>query len=190
MHPFIYAPFGVFVEVDREKLYNEFMENLRKRKTIRLKGFDYSANGAYFITICTQNKVCCLSKVVGRGLAPAETQLTEYGKIAEEQLFSLEKRYTHISIREYTIMPNHIHFILMINNTAAGASPCPTVSDIICTYKSLTTRLCKQKGYNAEKFFQTSFYDHIIRDNEDYNTKAQYINTNPQKWDEDEYFEN
>ena len=101
---------------------------------------------------------------------------------------SLEKRYGNIHICEYVIMPNHIHFILMINKVAAGASPCPTVSDIICTYKSLTTRLCKQKGYSGNKLFQTSFYDHIIRDDEDYNTKAQYIDTNPLTWERDELY--
>lgn len=188
LQPFIYAPFGVFVEVQRKKLYNLVMENFKKRKVLRLKGFDYSASGAYFITICIQNKIHCLSKIVGRGLAPAEIHLTEYGKIAEEQLLSLEKRYGNIHICEYVIMPNHIHFILTINKVAAGASPCPTVSDIICTYKSLTTRLCKQKGYNGNKLFQTSFYDHIIRDDEDYNTKAQYIDTNPLTWERDELY--
>lgn len=162
--------------------------DLPKRKPNRLKGFDYASDGAYFITVCTKNKIRCLSKVVGRGLAPAEIQLTEYGKIAEEQLLSLEKRYSNIRICEYVIMPNHIHLILTINKTAAGASPCHTVTDIICAYKSLTTRLCKQKGFNGNKLFQTSFYDHIIRDDEDYQIKYQYIDENPIKWTEDELY--
>ena len=65
--------------------------DLPKRKPNRLKGFDYSASGAYFITICIQNKIQCLSKVVGRGLAPAEIQLTEYGKIAKNNYYLWKK---------------------------------------------------------------------------------------------------
>lgn len=142
----------------------------------------------YFITICSDNKKCIFSKIVGQGLAPAEVKLTRYGKIAEEQLLLLKNRYKTIDVNEFVIMPNHIHIILSIHGSAAGASPCPTVSDIICVYKSLTTRICKKAGYQNQKIFQTSFYDHIIRDNEDYITKAQYIENNPAKWQEDKYY--
>ena len=115
-----------------------------KRKHTRLKEYDYSYNGYYFVTICTQNRVNILSKIVGRGLAPAEKTydicLTEYGKLAEQQLFDLEKRYDNMHIDFYCIMPNHIHIIIVLKETA-GASPRPTLNDIICSYKSLTTRL-------------------------------------------------
>ena len=163
------------------------MAELPKRKPNRLNNYDYSKNGMYFITICSDNKKCIFSKIVGQGLAPAEVRLSEYGKIAEEQLLLLKNRYSTIDINKFVIMPNHIHIILTINNKAAGASPCPTVSDIICTYKSLTTKMCKNAGYQNKKIFQNSFYDHIIRNDEDYITKAQYIENNPAKWREDKY---
>ena len=101
--------------------------HLTKRKHPRLARYDYSTAGAYFITICTQNRKCLLSHIAGQKLAPAEIQYTAYGKIAEEQLFLLEKRYPCLKIDQYVIMPNHIHAILLLDG-AAGASPRPTYS--------------------------------------------------------------
>ena len=140
--------------------------NLPKRKHPRLDNYDYSTAGAYFITICTQNRRCFLSHIVGRGLAPAEAHLTGYGAIAEEQLLLLEERYPQLKINQYVIMPNHIHAILLLEETA-GASPRPTITDVVCAYKSLTTRKCKQFK-PIEKLFQTSFYEHVIRGQADY----------------------
>ena len=84
-------------------------------------------------------------------------------------------------------MPNHIHLILVLNNKAAGASPRPTVTDIICTYKSLTTKECKGNGFNG-KLFQDSFYEHIIRGREDYEESVKYIYENPVRWYYDELY--
>ena len=162
---------------------------LPNRKPNRLKQYDYTGNGAYFITICTQNRAEILSEIiVGRGLAPAECKLSEYGKIAEQELLNLEKRYAGVKIDKYVIMPNHIHAIISINNDlTAGASPRPTLSDIICTFKSITTRLCN-KRHKGNKIFQTSFYDHIIRGQEDFKEIWEYIDGNPQKWREDRFY--
>ncbi|MBE5792717.1 MAG: transposase [Clostridiales bacterium] len=157
-----------------------------KRKHPRLKSFDYSTPGAYFVTICTQNKRCLLSSIVGRGLAPAENHLTEYGKIAMEQLFLLEKRYDFLKIDQYVIMPNHVHVIFILSQTA-GASPRPTMTDIVCAYKSLTTRECK-KVKPIDKLFQTSFYEHVVRGQEDYDEIAEYIVNNPKKWELDKLY--
>ena len=160
------------------------MENtLPIRKHPRLKNFDYSSAGAYFITICTHNRKCLFSHIVGRGLAPAEIRYTAYGQIAKEQLFLLEKRYPFLKIDQYVIMPNHIHVILMLSE-AAGASPPPTGADMVCAYKSLTTRECK-KAIPVDKVFQDSFYEHIIRGKEDYIGIAEYIINNPKQWEMD-----
>ncbi len=161
--------------------------DLPQRKHPRLKSYDYSTPGAYFITICTQNKKCLLSHIVGRGLAPAETVLTACGQIAKQQLLMIPSRYPGTAIEHLVIMPNHIHFILQIFDTRAGASPRPTVMDMICTYKSLVTRSCK-KELAADKLFQTSFYDHIIRNDRDYEEIARYICENPQRWASDEFY--
>ncbi len=171
------------IKMDKEK-------ELPKRKHPRLDNYDYSAAGAYFVTICTQNRRCVLSRIVGRGLAPAETAGIEYtslGTIAEKQLLLLEDRYPCFAVDQYVIMPNHIHAIIILNGETAGASPRPTVMDIVCAYKSLTTRECKKNGFE-EKLFQTSFYEHIIRGREDYEETVKYIYENPIRWCYDELY--
>ncbi len=179
-------------------------KELPRRKHPRLDNYDYSSAGAYFVTICTQDRRRVLSHVVGRGLAPAGTpkiEYTSFGEIAEKQLFLLEVRYPHLTIDKYVIMPDHIHAIMILDgkaaeaslchaakdvvctheSMAAGASPCPTIMDIVCAYKSLTSRECKKNGFDG-KLFQTSFYEHIIRGKEDYEEIAKYIYENPMRW--------
>ena len=154
-----------------------------KRKHSRLHNYDYSAAGAYFVTICTQGRRCLLSHIVGRGLAPAEIQYTAYGNIAREQLLLLEKRYPALRIDQYVIMPNHIHVIFMLEESA-GASPRPTIPDVVCAYKSLTTKACKAVQ-PIDKLFQTSFYEHVLRGQADYDEIAEYIANNPKQWELD-----
>ena len=165
-------------------------KELLKRKHPRLDSYDYSSAGAYFITICTENRKCALSRIVGRGLAPAETigiEYTTFGEIAEKQLLLLKDRYPYLEVDQYVIMPNHIHAIMVLSVEAAGASPRPTIKDIVCAYKSLTTIECKKKGFDG-KVFQTSFYDHIIRGREDYEDHLRYIYENPMNWYYDELY--
>ena len=114
-------------------------KSLPKRKHPRLNDYDYGTPGAYFVTICTQNRRCILAKIVGRGLAPAEIQYTPYGDIAREQLLLLQERYPTLKIDQYVIMPNHIHAVLMLEDVGED-SVRPKITDIICTYKSLATR--------------------------------------------------
>ncbi len=160
-----------------------------QRKSQRLKGYDYATPGAYFITICVKERTELLSKiVVGQGLAPAENQLSVYGYIAKEQIDMLENRYAGIKIDKYVIMPNHIHVLISNYQTTAGASPCPTISEVICTFKSVTTRLCKKEGYDEPHLFQSSFHDHIIRDDKDYQKIWEYIDTNVIKWEKDCFY--
>jgi REP element-mobilizing transposase RayT len=171
------------ITMDKEK-------ELPKRKHPRLDNYDYSSAGAYFVTICTQNRRCVLSRIVGRGLAPAEitgVEYTSFGEIAEKQLFLLKDRYPYLAVDKYVIMPNHIHVIMILSGSAAGASPRPTIADIVCAYKSLTTRECKKNGFEGI-LFQTSFYEHIIRGREDYEEIVKYIYENPLRWYYDELY--
>ena len=171
------------MKMDKEK-------ELPKRKHPRLDNYDYSSAGAYFVTICTQNRRCVLSRIVGRGLAPAEitgVEYTSFGEIAEKQLFLLKDRYPYLAVDKYVIMPNHIHVIMILSRRAAGASPRPTIADIVCAYKSLTTRECKKNGFEGI-LFQTSFYEHIIRGREDYEEIVKYIYENPLRWYYDELY--
>ena len=161
---------------------------LPKRKSNRLDGFDYSTPRGYFITICTENRKKILSTVVGEGLAPPEIQLTKYGKIVEEQLLLLENRYSNLQLDIFAIMPNHIHILFILLEETGGASPSPTISDIVCAFKSQCVRDCRNAGFQGA-LFQRSFHDHIIRNREDYEQVSKYICENPLNWETDELFE-
>ena len=156
-----------------------------KRKRNRLPGYDYSQIGTYFITVCTENKRCVLSKVVGVGvLDDPEIRLTEYGEIAQNCIKEMNDIYENIEIEKYVIMPNHIHFLISIINGSSG-TPTPTNSGIP-NFVSTIKRFCNKKY--MENIWQRSYYDHIIRDDEDYFTIWNYINDNPAKWLEDKYY--
>ena len=164
-------------------------KELPKRKPNRLNGFDYGAGHAYFITICTQNREKILSKIssVGEGLAPPEMQTTKIGKIVEEQLLLLENRFSNLKIENYVIMPNHIHIIFSLLGETGGASPSPTICDVVCAFKSLAARECKKIGFK-DKLFQRSYHDHVIRNREDYEEASRYIYENPINWETDEFY--
>ena len=152
------------------------MPNLPQRKHPRLKEYNYSTPGAYFITICTHEHRCLFGEYTNTDLI-----LSAYGCIAEEQLFLLETRYPFLKITHHVIMPNHIHAILELDTSSNPPDKRPTLNDIICAYKSLTTRACKQQK-PIDKLFQASYYDHVIRTDADYREIAQYIIDNPAKW--------
>ena len=127
---------------------------------------------------------------VGRGLAPAGAvvQLTALGRIVEHQLISLEQRYTNVKIDKYAIMPNHIHTIIRLTEETAGASPRPTLMDVVGAYKSLMTRACNLADNTpGRKLFQTSFYDTVLRNEKAYQECWRYIDGNPGKWMEGFY---
>ncbi len=161
---------------------------IAKRKSIRLKNYDYSWNGAYFVTICTYNRECILAEIVGQGLCSC--RFTNIGKIVEKEIKNLENRYKNILIPNFIIMPNHVHFIIEIdNNTRQEQSPCPTIGDVVCTLKSITTKeanlLDNTKG---RKIWQYRYHDHIIRNEKEYQQIWQYIDTNTIKWQIDCYY--
>ena len=117
-----------------------------------------------------------------------DVKLTKYGEIAKQQLFELEKRFENVVIDYYCIMPNHIHAIIMINETAA-ASHRPTLNDVVCSFKSMATRLInKSDNIVGRKVFQSSYYEHIIRNERDLFEIRKYILENPIKWETDEFY--
>jgi REP element-mobilizing transposase RayT len=116
-----------------------------------------------------------------REIAPAEVSLTPLGKIANAQIEAIPLRHPFVEVQKYVIMPNHIHILVFIDGFSAGASPRPTLSDIICSFKSLVTREYKKTQPN-EAVWQTSFYDRIIRNEADYLEHFRYIEDNPTMW--------
>lgn len=154
--------------------------NLPVRKRLRLVDYDYSKNGAYFITICIKDRKRILSHVVGTDdhIGP-KLHLTGLGKIVEKYIAQIE------GIDSFVIMPNHVHLIIIKDYEHGGTmwSLCPTsISSNIRTFKTLVT---KEIG---ESIWQSKFYDHIIRNDYDYMIHLQYIENNPYKWLEDKYY--
>ena len=159
-----------------------------ERKHPRLKNYDYSLPGYYYITIHASDPTIRFSSV-GRGLALAGTQihLTPLGWILQQQLLALEQRYTHVKIDKYVIMPTHIHLILYLSGITDAPSARASVTDIICAYKSLATRISNQHFQTpGRKIFQTSFYESVLRNEKAYQECWRYMEGNPAKWLEHE----
>jgi len=154
------------------------MNNLPKRKQNRIKDYDYSMPGAYFITVCTANREQILWNTVGEVInLPYYLMLSPVGKVVEQAVKQIEEHYEDVSIDKYCIMPDHIHFILHIHAAESGRMiSSPTVSTIVGQMKRWTS---KQIG---KPIWQKSFYDHGIRDERDYQEIWQYIDNNPLKY--------
>ena len=149
---------------------NKMKENLPKRKNIRLRYYDYSEEGLYFITICTKNR----EQLLGEITEANQIKLTKVGTIVEKSIRNLERIYSNITIDEYVVMPNHIHIIIIINEKNDL-----TISRIINQYKGGIT---KKIGYSI---WQKLFYEHIIRNENEYYKIKQYIQSNIATWKED-----
>ena len=150
------------------------------RKYPRLKQYDYSLPGYYFITIHNAQGAPVLSTITQQMNENGTVHLTVGGVIAQEQLWMLEKRYDYVKIDKFVIMPTHIHVIIRLLD---GLLPRPGISEIVGTYKSLTTREMNRKmGTSGLKRFQRSFYDRVIRTQKAYEECWLYIDGNPGKW--------
>ena len=159
---------------------------LPKRKQIRIKDYDYSTPGAYFITVCTANREKIFwSDRRGELCLPANVPLSDIGIIVDNEIQKLNSVYDSVRVDKYCIMPDHIHFILSIDTdenerTCRGElrSPvcAPTISRVMKQFKGSIT---KQVG---RPIWQKSFYDHGIRNQKDYNEIWQYIENNPLKY--------
>ena len=142
--------------------------DLPQRKQTRLENYDYGQEGAYFITICVKDRKRILCDIVGDD---AHIVPKTYGKIVEKYICNVPE------IDKYVIMPDHIHLIIRIENGSMSAStPTNKVASIVRSIKTLTT---KEIG---KPIFQRSYYDHIIRNQKDYNEIFEYIENNPLKW--------
>lgn len=153
--------------------------DLPKRKNIRLNDYNYSSNGAYFITICTKNKENLLWKNVGANCVRPLDQLplSKIGIVLENEIYKLNTVYENIKVDKYQIMPNHIHLIIFIYEDSNGRTQfAPTISRIIKQFKGSIT---KQIGFSI---WQKSFYDRIIRNEKEYQSVWNYIHNNPLKY--------
>lgn len=156
---------------------------LPKRKPNRLKNFDYSSAGAYFVTICTEDRKCLLGKIVGEDiiLPNYRVQLSRYGKTVDNAIKNISAHYENVTVDKYVIMPNHVHLILMFENSGRIISS-PTVSTVVGQMKRYAS---KEAGISL---WQRSFHDHVIRNEEDYLKIWEYIEYNACKWKEDCFY--
>lgn len=152
-------------------------KNLPQRKDIRLKYYDYSLEGYYFITICTKNKECILSTIKLSRYKTYKSVLTELGEKVDKYLNTIKAIYLNVIIDEYIIMPNHIHMILIINKKENSS-----ISKIIQQFKGMVTKDLKYS------IWQKLFYEHIIRNEKEYFMIKQYIINNPYNWEKDKYY--
>ena len=158
------------------------MENERvKRKLLRLQRFDYATHVYYFITICCKDKQHLLGRIVGAAyMPPVHVILSKTGEIAEKNLLAIEEHTPQVHIEKYVIMPNHLHMILSIEGSgeaaAGGIYAAPTVPRIMNSYKASVSR---DAGF---PIWQRSFYDHIIRNQPDFEETWKYIDNNPLRW--------
>jgi len=174
------------------------------RRSLRLKGYDYSQAGAYFVTICAYGKACLFGEIESGVM-----RLNEYGEIvASEWMKSAELRL-EIDCGEFVVMPNHFHGIVCIvgayGNTPiscdekkmvssrnkgvlpyAPTSPSRNVGSMVRGFKGATSRRINQlRNTPGASVWQRNYYEHIIRDEADYNRIAEYVTYNPQRWMED-----
>jgi putative transposase len=172
------------------------------RRSIRLRGYDYSQAGAYFITICTHNRECLFGEIVD-----GEMRLRPFGRIVTEQWNDIPSRFPVVAPDAFTVMPNHIHGIIVIvgaplagaqsmtgGYTRATARVAPTTGDIIGAYKSLCVHHClKWINLNAStlilgQLWQRNYWEHIIRNETELNRIREYIRNNPAQWESDRLY--
>ena len=161
---------------------------LPKRKPTRLKGYDYSTAGAYFITVCSKDREHIFGKIVGGGDFDAPQMiLSNYGNILDKYINLMNKKYSYLKIDKYIVMPNHLHLILIISNDKNGASETAApYNNEISKFLSLLKRYCNNEI--GKNIFQSSFHDHIIRDERDYKKIWEYIDTNIIRWEKDCFY--
>ena len=158
------------------------MEGLPERRNPRLRGFDYGAGNWYFITIVARDRKRIFGTVRASVGAdhdrPAFVELFPCGKIAADHLRAIPDHFPGVTVETFVVMPDHVHMILGIGNPPETGRiyAAPTVPKIIAAYKASVSRRW------GTPVWQRSFYDHVIRNRQDYEEIWQYIANNPQKW--------
>ena len=166
---------------------------IHHRRSIRLKGYDYSQAGMYFVTICVQKHICLFGDIIGKQMI-----LNETGKIVENLWFEIPQHFPDAILHEFIAMPNHIHSIIELthNNATVGAKnfsplqslrsvPCGTARSIGSIIRGFKIGVTKQLGYSI---WQRNYWEHIIRDEQSYQNIANYIMDNPANWEKDKFY--
>ncbi|MFH1846588.1 MAG: transposase [Candidatus Omnitrophota bacterium] len=176
------------------------------RKSIRLKNYDYSKEGAHYVTICAHDRKCIFGDVQN-----GEVLLNGMGNIVKFTWLGLPQHNKNVELDEYIVMPNHMHGIIKIvgagskparndnqdyntlyNYNRAGLEPAPTwhgLSEIVRQFKTFSAKRINQMNETPGTcLWQRNFYEHVIRDESDLTRIREYIRNNPAGWEKDEYY--
>ena len=171
----------------------KFDPKIHHRRSIRLKGYDYTQNGAYYITIVTYQRQHLFGEVVND-----EMQLNELGKIAYDEWFKTAELRPYVELFEddFVVMPNHVHGIIRIENDDKigngniekfGKPVAHSIPTIVRAYKSAVTySINKLQNQRGAVLWQPNYYEHVIRNEQDCQAKHDYILSNPMNWDKDD----
>ena len=149
------------------------------RKNIRLKDHDYSGGGAYFVTVCSRDRECLFGEIVGGDVPIASTvRLSSVGRVIENTISQMP------SVKKYVIMPNHIHFIVLLERGSMSTStPTQGLPSLVRFLKRQVSAAC------GRTVWQRNYYEHIIRNEQDYADVWTYIDNNPARWQKDRFCE-
>jgi REP element-mobilizing transposase RayT len=164
------------------------------RRSIRLTGYDYTQPGAYFVTICTQDRACLSGEVVDGVMV-----LNAIGQIVDDEWRLSATLRNEIELDECVVMPNHVHGIVVIDTTRRGDRPvAPTTHGVTCGPKprslgafiagfksTVTKRINEMRNTPGVSVWQRNYYEHIIRNDESLNSIREYIINNPLQWELD-----
>lgn len=158
----------------------KFDPKIHHRRSIRLQGYDYSQAGAYYVTIVAWRREYVFGEVVN-----AEMQLNKFGQIVQYAWYDLPKHYPHAELDSFCIMPNHVHAIIVLNdNPAIKRHP---LSEVVRAFKSFSARRINSlRNSQGIPVWQRNYYEHIIRNHEDFLSKSNYILDNPLNWENDD----
>jgi len=150
------------------------------RKSIRLTGYDYSIPGAYFITIVTFNRRNRWGNIANNMM-----NLNNYGRVIENEWLLIPKSHPGVLLDEFIVMPNHLHGIVCITEHQTRIK----LGGIINLFKSRTTRIINNIEHTiGQAVWQRSYYDHIIRNEQEWDRCRLYIQSNPENWDKDKEY--
>lgn len=153
---------------------------MKNRKRNRKKGFDYSSENIYFVTINTHNHTHDFGSIFEKQMT-----LNEYGKIVENQIYWLQEQYLYVNIYNAVVMPNHLHILLDIDTLKIqDGTKIKSVSELMGAFKTTSSKQIHLSG-NTEFQWHRSFHDHIVCDAKEYENIYNYISDNPARWDKD-----
>ena len=163
-----------------------------RRRSLRLPRFDYTQQGAYFVTVCTRNRACLFGEILN-----GEMQLNDIGRVAHRTWEEISTHFPQVERDAWVVMPNHVHGIIVIVGPPAGAThasplqrpsgpPKRSIGAIVGSYKSaVSKRINTMRGTPGVSVWQRNYYEHVIRTESALHRIRHYITDNPARWSED-----